>query len=466
MALACVSLSPASGATAAGRPLDTALVNPQPLDATTAGRLRAAGMTAVRIYAIWSHVALATPIDASDPGDAAYRWDALDSQVVEAAKRGLRPILSVFGAPTWAYEPLANGQKTPDPAKLGAFASAVAKRYSGRSAGLPRVRYWQVWNEPNISPFLSPQFLNGQPFAPGHYRRMVNAFAEAVKAVSGDNIVIAGGTAPFRDLTGDVQKVNPEWGPLTFMREFLCLDKSLRPKCSDRARFDVWAHHPYTSGGPTHHANLPDDVSLGDMPEMKRVLDAAVRARSIQSSGPVRFWVTEFSWDSNPPDPNGVPAALEARWTAEALHRMWLSGVSLVTWFQLVDEPVASSFYQSGLYYRGESGAEDRPKPALQAFRFPFVAFRGGKNVNVWGRTPTSKAALLTIERPYRGGWQSVGRVRADSVGIFKLRLKNLKANLLRARLLSGEASLQFSALPVPDAYYPTFGLAGAFTFR
>ena len=111
---------------------------------------------------------------------------------------------------------------------------------------------------------------------------------------------------------------------------------------------------------------------------MRVLLDAAVRAGTLQSRSRVPFWVTEFAWDTNPPDPKGVPERLHARWVAEALYRMWNQGVSLVTWFMLRDQPFTPSTpFQAGLYFRGEDGvASDKPKMALTAFRFPFVAFR------------------------------------------------------------------------------------------
>jgi hypothetical protein len=96
------------------------------------------------------------------------------------------------------------------------------------------------------------------------------------------------------------------------MRELFCLSRELKPKCRTRVHFDVWAHHPYTSGGPTHHALLRDDVSLGDLPEMRAVLKAAYRNGMIQSRGPPGFWVTEFSWDTAAPDPHGLPLRLHA----------------------------------------------------------------------------------------------------------------------------------------------------------
>src|SRR5262249_56041801 len=130
---------------------------------------------------------------------------------------------------------------------------------------------------------------------------------------------------------------------------------------------------PYTAGGPSHKTAKPDDISIGELPRMKSVLDAALRSGHVDSTQPVGFWVTEFAWDSNPPDPGGVPLALEGRWVADALHRMWTAGVSLVTWFSLRDQPLRTSPYQSGLYFLGSSFAPDRPKPAPPPFPFPFL---------------------------------------------------------------------------------------------
>jgi hypothetical protein len=208
---------------------------------------------------------------------------------------------------------------------------------------------------------------------------MVNAAADAIHSVKKDNVVIAGGQTPF----GPDAKSTDKVAPLTFMRQLLCLSSGKNPKpvCRKRVRFDAWAHHPYTSGGPTHHANSPDDVSAPDLWKMRVLLDAAVGAGNLQSTGPVAFWVTEFAWDTSPPDPKGVPEKLHARWVAEVLYRMWDQGVSLVTWFLIRDQPFTSTTpFQAGLYFRGSNGmTSDTPKLALTAFRFPFVAFREPK---------------------------------------------------------------------------------------
>ena len=456
------------------RPLRTALhldlpgeTTPEP-STVAFRRAAAAGATVVRLPVVWSQVAPATRpanFGADDPAEPAYRWNVLDDSIRQAARYGLQPLVFFYDAPKWAESPKTYGgvalSNVPDPAEIGRFAKALARRYSGSFEGLPRVRYWEAWNEPNISLYFYPQLVDNRPISPLWYRDVLSEFASAVHSVRPDNLVVAGGTAPFRDNTPDVLRQRKDWGPLSFMREVLCMSRSLRPTCDAKVTFDAWAHHPYTSGGPTHSALLPDDVSLGDLPEMKRVLDAAVRAGHVVTrSGAPEFWVTEFSWDSRPPDPKGVPQPLLNRWVAEALYRMWSSGVSLVTWFTLRDQPMTASFYQSGLYYRGSKLADDRPKPHLTAFRFPVVAFREGSQVMVWGRTPSGRGGAVVVEQRAAGGWKRLGTLRTNRYGLFQTRLRTDQGGDVRARYPAGRAvSLPFSLRKLADRSFNPFGL-------
>ena len=185
---------------------------------------------------------------------------------------------------------------------------------------------------------------------------------------------------------------------------------------------------------------------------------AAVRAGHVVSRRKVDFWVTEFSWDSNPPDTYAVPTRLHVRWVAEALYRMWRNGVSLVTWLQLRDNPL-DYYEQSGLYYRGPTIRGDRPKPALQAFRFPLVAFPQGGRVLVWGRTPAGRRARVLVEQSFPGGWKQLGTVSTDRYGIFQRRFRSSPRGLVRARTLDrGERAVPFSLTRVRDRFYNPFG--------
>ncbi len=321
------------------------------------------------------------------------------------------------------------------------------------------MRYWQVWNEPNLSIQLMPQHDDGRIVSPGWYRDMVNAMARTVHAVHRDNVVIAGGLAPFggdiNDPSGGPVGDQDRIHPLEFMRDLLCMSNGAKPEptCDDKTEFDVWAHHAYTYGGPTHHAFNPDDVSIGDLPTMRRLLDAAAAAGHVRTSKKVAFWVTEFSYDSNPPDPRGLPLALHARWTSEALYRMWQSGVSLVTWFLLRDEPFPQEMFQSGLYFRGANGvASDKPKPALRAFRFPFVAFRQkGGGIRYWGRTPPGANKAVVVEQAQGRRWTRLVAPKVDRYGIFQGRVSSARGNgPLRTRLADRSDRSQPFSLDVP----------------
>jgi len=190
---------------------------------------------------------------------------------------------------------------------------------------------------------------------------------------------------------------------------------------------------------------------------MRALLEAAVKAGHVDSSQPIRFWVTEFSWDSNPPDPQGVPAALEGQWVAEAMFRMWQSGVSLVTWFTLVDQ--ATGPYQSGLYYRDSPRMLTKPKPAQRAFRFPFVALPVAKSVTFWGRTPTSRPATVFVERKVGAEWVVEATASANRFGVFRGRVPGRRTRgFFRARVRAADASLPFPLLPTPDLPVRVFG--------
>lgn len=452
-------LALSAGAASAAPPLQTAVFDPETLatpDAPVAfHRIHDAGATAVRLSVSWRDIAPVTRragFKAANPADPAYRWEATDRQVQLAVANGLAPILSIADTPAWAEGqsiPVPSwlrppGTAEPSPTAFAQFAQAAAKRYSGSFHGLPRVRYWQAWNEPNFFKFLSPQFVAKQPFAPDWYRSMVNAFAAAVHGVNRTNVVIAGGLSPY----GDGQNF---MSPFQFMRELFCMSSgpSPKPTCRLAVHFDVWATHPYTAGGPTHKALNAGDVSLGDLPAVRRLLNAAVAAHHVVPRGGLRFWVTEFSWASDPPVPTAVPSGLLARWTSEALYRMWQSGVSLVTWFELRDEP-PSGLFKSGLYYRGSSLASDRPKLALTAFRFPLVAYKQPGGIFVWGRTPGGVRGTVTVQEASGSGWVPLGTVRSNPNGIFSARFPNRTGGPVRA-VLERSASVPFSLEVPPD---------------
>jgi hypothetical protein len=431
-------------------------------------RVHDGGGNMVRLLLYWRRVADgAEPENPTDPGDPAYDWAQTDQQVHDADAAGLEVILVFRSAPDWAQgmQHDSEGSFKPDPAKLAAFATAAATRYNGGAH--PAVRWWEVWNEPNLKAFLKPQFdSKGRPYSPGLYRRLLNAAAPAIRGVNAANLVVAGNTAPFGN-TGNMK-------PLSFLRKVLCVTEKPTPKatCTSKVRADVFTHHPYTNGNAFHHAVDPDNVSLGDLPEWRRLINAAVKVghvlgRNGKPRKSVGLWATEIGWDSNPPDPEGVPTKLHARWTAEALYQVWRSGLTMAVWTQLRDYPLSNDptfgAYQAGLYYYPDALHPDPwPKLALKAFRFPFVAYKANGRISIWGRTPNGDPGAIKIQRKTSSGsWLTKKPVTANANGIFTLSWASTDKTGYYRALTDTDDSVQFSLVRPPDRFVVPFGCGG-----
>ncbi len=460
----------ASAAGAGLRPLHTGISYVYDNDTAAFENTKKAGAQLVQTPLRWPSVApgqLPAAWNPEDPSDPHYDWESTDLWVTRAVAAGLEPILQVRGAPLWAQRCPSNEPDAPcnpNPDALAAFTTAAARRYSGHFGGLPRVRYWQGLNEPNLSLFFNPQYDGDKPVSPFLYRTLINRFYAAVKAVDPADLVIAAGLGPIA-----VPKYTI--GPMRFARLLLCMKGHNDPRpsagdCEGGVHFDIFDIHPYTTGGPTHEGGI-NDVELGDLAKLKTLLAAADRAGRIKGVFKhTPLWIMEFSWDSNPPDPGGLPMKIESRWTAEALYRSWKAGVNYFFWYSLRDaepEPKLpfSQTLQSGLYFRGATVEQDQPKEVLYAFKFPFVAYPTKQGLSFWGRTPTSEAGKVAIQLWKGGRWSGAGSIRSDSGGIFQGLFRRSygrnKRGLVRA-VFQGQPSVPFSMHPVADFLQPPFG--------
>jgi hypothetical protein len=419
-------------------------------------RAVAEGAGMVRVNIDWSQVAPTTrpagfsPTDPSSPG---YNWTAVDAAVRDLTSHGLKVLISITFAPKWAEGPdmpsyAQPGTWRPNPTQFADFAIAAARRYDGSFDGLPRVRYWQPWNEPNLDYYLSPQWTragNGwTPTSPDVYRQLLNSFYAAVKSVASSNFVVSGGTAPYGDPPGADPAGEERMPPVQFYRYLFCLkdNRRLTPySCPDPPHLDAIDHHPYGIGGPLWHAVNRDDVAVPDIDKLSRVLHAAERDGHVLPHGSKQLWVTEVSWDSNPPNPGGVPIEEQARWLEQALYVLWKQGVDTVLWIQIIDQPCipnCGTTSQAGLYY-----VNGTAKPAAQAFRFPFVTQRlNRRHVLAWGRAP--EGGRLAIEVRRHGRWVVIRRLRVKTEQVFTASLRISGKALLRAQV-AGLTSLTWT---------------------
>jgi hypothetical protein len=337
-----------------------------------------------------------------------------------AEQRGLEVLFTLYGAPDWAEgsnrpSGINPGAWRPDPGEYGAFASALARRYSGSftpATGLlplPRVRYFEAWNEPNLDFFLAPQWVGDRAEAPAIYRALLNSFYDGVKGVDAGNVVVSAGTTSFGDPPGGDRS-----RPVSFLRELFCLEGreelQPRPGCA-QAKMDVLAHHPIsTQNPPTYSAISPDDAAMSDFDRLTRVLRAAESAGVVRPGGKRPVWTTEFWWH------DAVPPATQARYVEQALYELWKQRVKVAIHYFIRD----SDPYQ-GLFF-----SDGRKKPGFQAFRFPFVTERvSGKRVRAWGRSP--KAGKVKIQGKKGGKWRTLERIRVRKDEVFMTRVRGSK---------------------------------------
>jgi hypothetical protein len=462
--LAVIFAAPAS----AFAPFQTGIHDPSAGsgDATIFDRTRDAGASVARTAVTWSaHVPGGTTkpagFDARNPGDPQYDWTSTDAFVRAAAARDIEPLLTIYSAPPWAEgddaADRANrfgdpGAYRPNAKEFGDFIHAAATRYSGNfpdpsnpGQSLPRVRYWQMWNEPNFGQYIGSRTKAEIPLV---YSKLLNAGYDEAKGVSSSNLVLTAGLGPYGN-NGHATDVEPQ----VFMRSLMCLTgrggTRLREKRSckyPKPRFDIWTQHPYTFGGtPTTHAGHPDSAGMGDMPEVKRTLDFARRAGTLGGGGRKRLWVTEFGWFSNPPGIRagdgrelGLPLSRQADYLSESAYRLWRIGFEGLVWYGLTDP----EGFPTGLYL---GSGFDRPKPALEAFKLPFFADAGSRGVLFWGIVNRGGRSTVRIERRVGSRYRRVVDLRTDSRGMFYDRVRTGRGTF-RARVVKGQKAGRASA--------------------
>jgi hypothetical protein len=346
-------------------------------------RAMQANSTVMKSTVYWFNVAPRRPANAANPFDPAYKWEDLDEFVRQAEDRDIEVMLSIWGTPTWAA-----GAKNRAPRRLADltnFARALATRYSGRYRAYPFVRFYSVWNEPNLGQFLMPQYdARGRSVIGTVYGNLYRAAYAGLKAGSPTALVAIGETSPRK------LRTSPSHAPARFAE---LLSKS-RPK----VRFDAYAHHPYGSPAnqpPTQKVGWPN-VGMTSLTRFGLSLDKWFGRKNIP------IWLTEYGHETRPEDPRGVTYAQQAAYMRTAFAMAAQNPrVSMLIWFIMRDNPV--SIWQSGLLTFG--GLE---KPAFDLFsvlakprdaRNLIVTVKGGR-ANPAVRIPTTKLG-------YRSGLNS-----------------------------------------------------------
>jgi hypothetical protein len=333
--------------------------------------------TIMRLLVQWNLVARTRPSSPADPFDRAYNFDDIDEAVRAAQDNDQEVLLTLSGTPRWA-----NGGKNPNVmprrvADFGSFARAIASRYSGRFEGLPFVRFYSIWNEPNLQLFLAPQFnAQGRSVAPANYARLAAVAYSGIKAGSRQALVAIGETSARG--SDKPTGLRPTHTPGKFAE--------LVAKANPRLKFDAWSHHPYPfnpNSPPSQRVRWPN-VSLALLPRLDTELKRWFKRKSVP------IWVTEYGHQTRPEDSLGIPYARQAAYIQQSISMVSrYSFVPMFIWFVYQDDQ--GQPWESGIYTR--SGAPKGPSPSrFTATARPFDARNGLAIVPRGALTP-----LLTV---------------------------------------------------------------------
>jgi hypothetical protein len=455
-------------------------------------QLAALGVERIRISVIWALVApdpLSTTrpnFDARDPGAyPAGAWNRYDVLVTDAHALGLRVDFDITSpAPYWAtarppasIDTKFNKNYLPSAAEFGQFVKAVGTRYSGSyvpptpdpaatpppttllgvplpplpplppmlggttttpsgaptaaPAPLPRVNYWEIWNEPNEAGWLSPQWRR----APGNYNPrdhrsakgwieqspviyrglLDQAWSALAATLHGHDTILVGDTSAKGSISHGTLPAMP---PMTFLRALYCVGKSYKPLTGARAAAlscptsgsastfasqhpallaaTGYSDHPYSfTLAPNVVSTDPSWATLADLPHLESGLDRIFASYGKPMPSGVPLYLTEYGYKSNPPNPYvKISQTQQAAYINQGEYMAWSDPyVRALAQFELVDagpqtaQPLGSPAYW-GTFQTGLISMSGVPKPAYYAYRIPIWLPHAhtGRRVAVWGQ--------------------------------------------------------------------------------
>jgi hypothetical protein len=408
------------------------------------GVIASLGFTYVRLTAGWSAVSPSStsakipgaPFDPANPSTyppAAFH--ELDRAIADAHAAGLKVMLDVaFWAPRWAVPlgaPDGQNRYDPNPTLFGDFAQAVARRYDGSfpdpsnpGSDLPAVQLYTIWNEPNESEFLEPQWKRTPagwvPESAQIYRNMYDDAYAQIKSVDSTDKVLIGATSANGSTTpgrGDVP-------PIEFLQSLACVDGSMRPlsvpQCAgyQPLQADGYANHPYSlTTTPGTSSSDTNDVPLADTSRLESLLHQLYLDGRITRDLPL--YDTEYGYNTDPPDPYAsFSPEQQAQFVGWSTYLAWRDpNTVMFGQFLLRDSPPGPgrpgtrqywSAYQTGLFY-----TDGQPKPAAQAFKITLWAERllgpGSPLVVLFGKVPPGSSPQIVQVQSLSGtSWSPV----------------------------------------------------------
>jgi polysaccharide biosynthesis protein PslG len=219
-------------------------------------------------------------------------WDKYDQIVDLAEQHDIGLIVRLSNPPAWTRaagdEP---GSFAPpdDYQDFADFVGAVVDRYKGR------IRYYQLWNEPNIYPEWGNYAID-----PEGYTELLRLSAQAARAADPEVVIIAGALAATINLQPD------EPAPTNSLSDLIFLQRMYDAGAADS--FDIMAVQGYGLwSGPTDRRMHPRVLNISHHQFVRDLMVANGDAHK-------PLWLAEMNW-------NATPEALEPRYGRVTLEQ-------------------------------------------------------------------------------------------------------------------------------------------------
>jgi polysaccharide biosynthesis protein PslG len=279
---------------------ESAAVQVQQLEA-----MKAMGVSSVRLEANWN--------GGQPNGAGSFDWAPLDLAVASIQQAGLSADLVIDGCPSWAAVSGAQGDMYAQPASSAAFATwagAVAARYGPKG-----VKYFEIWNEPNLAIFWQPK-----P-DPAAYTADLKAAYTAIKAADPSAFVLSGGFGIAAD-------DGTNYDPRTFLQDMY----------ADGAQgsFDGLGYHPYSyPDSPDTYASWSGwSIMNQTSPSLRSIMTA-------NGDSAKKIFITEYGAPTS--GPNSVGEGGQSTDLVQAITQAskssWIGALYIYTWADLSSLP-------------------------------------------------------------------------------------------------------------------------------
>ena len=269
-----------------------------------------AGMTWAKQHFVWAEI---------EPQPDAFEWAKYDDMVRLYEAHDMEVIARLDWGPPWVREDFVPGvNNPPDADNLDAyadFAGRIARRYRGR------VRFYQIWNEPN----LRTEWAN-QPVDPAAYAALLASAAEAIRAVDPNAVILS---APLA-MTTEALELGGNLSDIDYLDALYAAGAA--------ENFDILSSNAFGMDRPPSDPPDPDILNLRRVELQREVMEA-------HGDTDKAIWLNEYAWNAAPASMPArqltwrrVSEETQAEWTVEGIEwaqEAWpWAGVFSIWYFQ------------------------------------------------------------------------------------------------------------------------------------